>query len=76
MKLDIDDKTEQALIELAELRNVSVPSLLHDFIVKETNYYRERMDDAQRLKNMKQNGGIAHEEMMDWLDDLAVGKDV
>ena len=45
-------------------------------IEEQARYWCNRIEDARRLKNMKKTGGIAHDEMMDWLDDLAAGRDV
>ena len=40
------------------------------------NYHTEKAEDMERLADVKENGGIPHDEMMDWLDDLAAGKNV
>ena len=76
MKIDIDAKTQQALTEIAALRNISVDDLLSEFAAKEKRYWEERAEDLARLETMKQRGGITHNDMMTWLEDLAIGKDV
>lgn len=35
-----------------------------------------KAENNVRLNDMKENGGIQHDDMMDWLDNLAAGKAV
>jgi len=36
----------------------------------------EQLEDMLRLASIKKDGGIPHDEIMDWLENLAAGKSV
>jgi len=74
MSLEIDPQIEKDLTQLANMKNVSVNGLLREFTVKQKQYFIDLDEDMRRLDAMKKDGGIPHDEMMDWLEDLAQGK--
>ena len=74
MSLDIDPKVERDLTKLADMQNVTVNVLLREFTAKQRKYLEGLNQDMQRLEEMKKDGGIPHDEMIDWLEDLATGK--
>jgi len=82
MKVDIDPQTESRLKEIAARGNASAERLAAEILAAQVRdeetvrYWQDRAEDAKRLENMKKTGGVAHDDMMDWLDDLAAGKDV
>ena len=80
MDINIDDKTAAHLQAIADHQN-KPPELVAAEWLSQVSQQRfiadqTREDDMQRLAAMKANGGIPHDDMMDWLDDLAAGKDV
>ena len=74
MSLNIDPQIEHDLAELAGMKNISVNTLLREFTVDQKRYWKERAEDKARLEKLKKGGGIAHNDMMDWVDNLATGK--
>lgn len=82
MEIKVDPQTENRLKEIAASANASPEALAAEILAAQikdqaqARYWQERAEDAKRLENMKKSGGLAHDEMMDWLDDLAAGKDV
>ncbi len=82
MKIDIDAQTETRLKEIATSGNLTPETLAAEILEQQIKdkdqalYWRERAEDMSRLKNMQQNGGVPHGEMMGWVEDLAAGKDV
>lgn len=68
--MNIKPQTEQALMEIASLKGVSLDMLLHDFVSKESRQLRERAEDDQRLAGARQNGGMTHDEMKSHFETL------
>ena len=76
MNIQLDDKTIELLAAVAALHNIPTEELAEEWLRDAINYHTEKAEDMERLADVKENGGIAHDEMMDWLDDLAAGKNV
>ncbi len=72
MDIQLDNETREQLSALAVLHNMSTDDLVAKWVRREA----VKAENLERLEEMKKNGGIPHNEMMDWLDDLAAGKAV
>ncbi len=81
MKINIDTQTETRLKEIAACGNGSPEALAAEILAQQiqddahARYWRERIEDQARNKNMQKNGGIPHHVMMNWVEDLAAEKD-
>ncbi len=80
MHIELTKETEAKLAALAELKEMSPEALATQMLEAQAQklamFEREKIDDIKRLESMKNNGGVDHDDMMDWLDDLSAGKDV
>lgn len=72
MDIQLDNETIEQLSALAVLNNMSTDALVAKWVRREA----VKAENLERLSEMKKNGGIPHDEMMDWLDDLTAGKAV
>ena len=73
MKVQPDDKTEARILKLAALQQVPPEQLAAEWLRKVSKYQEETAEDMQRLADMEADGGIPHDEMMDWLEQFALG---
>jgi len=80
MKVQLDDKTKAHLQAMPAHQNHPPELLAAEWLKQVSRQHfvadQTREEDMERLADMKANGGIDHDDMMDWLDDLAAGKDV
>ncbi len=76
MNIQLDDKTIGRLAAVAALRNIPTEELVKEWFRDAINYHTEKAEEMKRLADVNENGSIAHDEMMDWLDDLNAGKNV
>ena len=74
MNIQIDDKTLERLSTLAAIQNTSVEILAAAWLKQASKHHAEKTDDLERLKRMKAEGGIEHDDMMLWLNNLTIGK--
>lgn len=72
MDIQLDNETIEQLSALAVLHNMSTDDLVAKWVRREA----VKAENLERLKEMKEHGGIPHDEMMNWLDDFAAGKAV
>lgn len=63
MSLEIDPQIERDLSKLADLKNISVNTLLRDFTAEQKRYWEERTEDMDSLKLM-QNGEFVDQDTM------------
>jgi predicted transcriptional regulator len=76
MHIDIDDKTKARLSAVAATRNTSPEELGADLLRHAVKYQAERAEDMERLDNMRENGGIPHDEMKSRILNQVTAKDV
>ncbi len=80
MNIDIDDTTKAHILAMAAHQKKPPELIAAQWLrqISHQHYVADetREDDMQRLAETKADGGIPHEDMMDWLDDLSAGKDV
>lgn len=72
MDIQLDNETKAQLSALAELHNMSTADLVAKWVRRES----VKAENKKRLNDMKENGGIPHDDMMEWLDNFAAGKAV
>jgi len=73
MRIQLDDKTQTRISNLAALRNVAPEQLAAEWLKQVSKYQEETAEDMRRLASIDEDGGIPHDEMMDWLEDFAAG---
>ncbi len=77
MKVEIDQQTEDRLKEIAAVSNLSPEALAAEILLQQTQnkdqvqYWREHAEDNATLKAMKKGDFVEHNDMMNFLDDLA-----
>ncbi len=80
MDIELTKETEANLAAVAALKEMQPEALAAQMLEEQARrlalFEREKSEDMERLQNMDNNGGIAHDDMMDWLDDLSAGKAV
>ena len=76
MQINLDDKTKARLSTVAAMKKTSPEAVAAELLRQASKYHAERAEDEQRLANLRETGGIPHDEMMHWLDDLATGQNV
>lgn len=76
MQITLDSKTKARLSVVAAIQNTSPEEVATELLRQASKYHAERVEDQQRLDSMRKTGGVPHNEMMGWLDDLASGQNV
>ena len=76
LDIQLDDKTIERLLAVAALQNISTEKLAAEWLRNASKREVEKAEAIARNADMEKNGGIPHDEMMDWVDDLAAGKNI
>lgn len=79
--IKLDEETRQRLKALGELRDRSphwlMKAAIESYLEREERYEREKREDMERWENYQFTGkAIPQERVLEWLNDLAQGKDV
>lgn len=74
--IKLDDETRERLQRLGERRERSphwlMKTAIRQYLEREERWEREREEDEERWQRYVQSGACyAHEEIVQWLDDLA-----
>ncbi len=80
MDIELTKETEANLAAVAALKEMQPEALAAQMLEEQVRrlalFERERTEDMDRLENMKNSGGVAHDDMMNWLEGLSTGKNI
>lgn len=76
MEIHLDEQTKARISDLAAMRNVKPEQLAAEWLAQVSKHQAEGAEDLQRLAGVRDDGGIPHDDMMTWLDELAAGNNV
>ena len=76
----LDEETKQRLKSLGDQLDRSphwiMRTAIEEYLSKQEKYWQERQEDMQRWEDYQLTGeSVAHEEVVEWLDDTAAGKE-